>query len=81
MCHELTIIAPVVDMARDVMILMRANPFPGLLGRVALKILNFWDLKFVTFLGPDMATTEASAIFYGSLDSNPESCRSKQARH
>ncbi len=79
MCHELTIIAPVVDMARVVMILMRANPFWGPLEPRISWI--FWALKFVTFLGSEMATTEASAIFDRCLDSNPESCLSKQARY
>jgi hypothetical protein len=41
-------------MARDVMILVRANPLQGPLEGVGMKI--------ETFLGTEMATSEASAI-------------------
>jgi hypothetical protein len=59
--HLIMIVAinvPVVYMARDVMILMRANPLKGLLEK---KI--GWTLKIETFMGPEMATSEASAIW------------------
>ncbi len=43
-------------MVGDVMILMRENPISRLLEGVE------WALKIETFLGPEMATSEASAI-------------------
>jgi hypothetical protein len=46
---------PVVYMAHDVMILTRANPFRGSLNGGALKITIFFI--------PEMATSEASAIW------------------
>ncbi len=46
---------PVFYMARDVIILIRANTIRGLLKGVGLKI--------ETFLGPEIATSEASAIW------------------
>jgi hypothetical protein len=45
---------PVVYMARDVMILMRATSISRAIGR--------WALKIETFLGPEMATSKVSAI-------------------
>ncbi len=78
----ISINVPVADMARVVIILMWANPFSGPLGRVGPQNLEFFGLwNSWLFLGPEMATTEASAIFDRCLDSNPESCRSKQARY
>ncbi len=60
-------------MARDVMILMRENPFRGPLKGVALKIetclgpeiaTGVMALKKIeTFFSPKMATSEASAIW------------------
>jgi hypothetical protein len=52
----LTINVPVVYMERDVMILMRKNP-------VSMAIGRGWALKIETFSGPEMATSEASAIW------------------
>ncbi len=52
---RITIHVNVVYMARDVMILMRANPFRGPLG--------WGGPKVETFLGPEMTTSEASAIW------------------
>ncbi len=51
--HSITINVPVVYMAMDVMIWMRANSLQGQLEGVGPKN---WD-----FLGPEMATSEASS--------------------
>ncbi len=51
---KLTINVPVVYMARDVIILMRANPFRGPLEGVGPENRDF--------LGPEMTTSEVSAI-------------------
>jgi hypothetical protein len=52
---KLTINVPVVYMARNVMILMRENPFRGSLEGVGPENRDF--------LGPEMAMREASAIW------------------
>jgi hypothetical protein len=52
--YTLTFIVPVVYIARDVMILMRANIFRGPLEGVGLENRAFF--------GPEMAASEASAI-------------------
>ncbi len=51
----LTINVAVVYMARDVMILMRENPFRG--------PLEGEDPENRDFLGPEMATSEVNAIW------------------
>ncbi len=51
---RITINVPVVYMARDVIILMRAISITSAIGRVGPEI--------ETFLGPEMKTSEASAI-------------------
>ncbi len=51
----LTINVPVVYMAREVMILIRANPLQGSLKGVGPENL--------TFLGPEMASSESSALW------------------
>ncbi len=52
---SITINVPVVYMARDVMILMRENSFRG--------HWKGWVLKIETLSGPEMATSEVSAIW------------------
>jgi hypothetical protein len=51
-----TINVPAVNVARDIMILMRENPFRGPFEGVG-------PLKIETFVDPEMATSEASAIW------------------
>jgi hypothetical protein len=58
-------------MARDVMILLGENPFEG-------HHWKGWALKIETFLGPEMATSEASAIW--AQKSRVEACVSIQLR-
>jgi hypothetical protein len=53
--YLININVPVIYMARDIMILMVENPFEGHWKGCALKIM--------TFLGPKMTTSEASAIW------------------
>ncbi len=53
--ERVTITVPVVYMARDIIILMRENPFRG--------HWKGWALKIETFLGLEMAKSEASAIW------------------
>jgi hypothetical protein len=52
---SITINVPVVYMAWDIMILVRENPFRGPLEGVGPENRDFW--------GPEMATSEASAIW------------------
>jgi hypothetical protein len=56
MCNRLTINVPVVFMARDEMILMGANP-------ISTGHLKGWVLKIETIFSPEMAPSEASAIW------------------
>jgi hypothetical protein len=51
----LTINVPIVNMVRDIMILMRENPFRGPLEGVGHENRDFF--------GPEMARSEASAIW------------------